>query len=214
MMLIDAFFKMILFIQNLLEKIEMMYISKASCILKIGGLSIILTIILIVCRQVVLGEIFFIMGMFLLEGSDIIGWKCCVRKWLKVCCVYNIFFSLIVSELIREINNSNMINDAMFLGIYLFVWLFLSLISNTKTSMLINEILSGMATTIFTIGTYLINMLLKYELNLKYQLRLETLEIIFMSILPVIGVTALCIIMIKVKEYWMKKNKIFEPEKA
>lgn len=50
MMLIDAFFKMILFIQNLLEKIEMMYISKASCILKIGGLSIILTIILIVCR--------------------------------------------------------------------------------------------------------------------------------------------------------------------
>lgn len=34
-----------------------------------------------------------------------------------------------------------------------------------------------------------------------------------MSWLPVIGVTTLCTIMIKIKGYWMEKNKVAEPEK-
>lgn len=41
---------------------------------------------------------------------------------------------------------------------------------------------------------------------------LELLESAFSSLLPIIGVTALSIIMVKMKKYWMEKNKISEPE--
>ena len=44
-------------------------------------------------------------------------------------------------------------------------------------------------------------------------LGLEQLEVAFLSLLPVIGVTALSIIMIKIKGYWLEKNEIVEPEK-
>ena len=43
---------------------------------------------------------------------------------------------------------------------------------------------------------------------------MEQLEIGFISFLPVIGVSAMCIIMVKIKIYWMEKNKVFEPEKG
>lgn len=42
---------------------------------------------------------------------------------------------------------------------------------------------------------------------------LEIFEIMFLSFLPIIGVTALSIIMVKVRIYWMEKNGMREPEK-
>lgn len=36
----------------------------------------------------------------------------------------------------------------LFVGLYLFVWVFLSLISNSKVALLVNEIVFGLAATI------------------------------------------------------------------
>lgn len=112
----------------------------------------------------------------------------------------------------------------LFVGLYLFVWVFLSLISNSKVALLVNKIVFGLAATIFTIGTYHISMALKglpasSDYQLYYQTdeavmqalengealawkfvgitALEMLEVAFLSFLPVIGVTALYIIMVK-----------------
>ena len=41
---------------------------------------------------------------------------------------------------------------------------------------------------------------------------LELLEGFFLAFLPVIGVAALSIIAVKIKMYWMEKNKKCEPE--
>lgn len=93
----------------------------------------------------------------------------------------------------------------------------LSLISNSKVALLVNEIVSGAAATIFTIGTYLVSMALQNDDTLASDIEriemLKSVETLFMLFLPVIGVTALCIIMIKIKGYWMEKNEITEPEK-
>lgn len=119
------------------------------------------------------------------------------------------------------------------------IWVLLSLISNSKVALLVNEIVSGIVATVFTIGTYLISSALKglpsseeyilyYNneeeltqalLNGEMMARkffdagvLELLEGFFLAFLPVIGVSALSIIAVKIKMYWMEKNKKCEPE--
>ncbi len=239
MKFVDEFFTWILNTQIFLEKVEDWYISKRKYIFRVYILTFVMTVILILCKQVILGESIFIFGMVFVGFDNIIGWKHSVRRWLKICVIYNLFFSLILTGIMQKIVN-NTIVDMMFIIIYLLVWVFLSLISNSKVALLVNEIVSGLAATIFTIGTYLVSMALKnmpnsedyllyfhtdeaFKLALINQdvlawkfagiMWLEILEITFMSLLPVIGVTALCIIMIKIKGYWMEKNKISEPEK-
>lgn len=118
------------------------------------------------------------------------------------------------------------------------VWLFLSLISNSEVALLVNEIISGIAATVFTIGTYLINIFLEsrpssndylnyYHSTDEFERALvngnnlawsfigigvfEMAERILVSLLPIIGVSALCIIMIKMKVYWMKQKGVEEP---
>lgn len=236
---VDKFFTWILKIQIFLEKVEDRYKCKRKYISRIYIFMLMMVVVLILFKQVILGESIFILEMMFVGLDNIIGWKHSVRRWLKICVIYNLFFSLILTGIMREIVN-NTISDIMFIVIYLLVWLFLSLISNSKVALLVNEIVSGLATTIFTIGTYLVSMALKnmpnsqdyllyfytdeaFELALTNQdalawkfvgiKGLENLEIIFMSWLPVIGITALCVIMIKIKGYWMEKYKISEPEK-
>jgi hypothetical protein len=236
---VNRFFNTIIAIQNFLEKFENWYLGKIKYLSWVYILSIILAYVLIVCKQVAIGEIVFILGMVLTGVESIIGWKHSVRRWLKICVIYNLIFSTILAYLIqRQIKYA--ILTPLFIALYLFVWVFLSLISNSKVALLVNEIVSGIAATIFTIGTYLINMALKglqasgdYKLyyhtdetvmqalengeTLAWKFMgitvLEKLEVAFLSFLPVIGVTALCIIMIKIKIYWMEKNKKSEPEK-
>lgn len=236
---VDCFFNTIISIQEFLEKFENWYLKRRKYLSWIYILSIIFAYVLIVCKRVAMGEIVFILGMVITGIESIIGWKHSVRRWLKICVIYNLFFSTILACMIQgQIKYA--ILTPLFVGLYLFVWVFLSLISNSKIALLVNEIVSGIAATIFTIGTYLISMALKglsefsdYKLYYhadeaviqasenvealawKY-LRitmLEKLEVAFLAFLPVIGVTALCIIMVKIKIYWMEKNKISEPEK-
>lgn len=238
MKIIDSFFELILIIQHGLEKIEKWYIKKRQYLVWIFILNFMLGVILLLRKRAILVEILFILGMFFIGLDSIIGWKHSVRRWLKVGVIYNLIFSLILASLVQGVIQYGIVNS-LFIAVYLIVWLFLSLISNSKVSLLVNEIVSGAATTIFTIGTYLINMALKnmpssndYLIYFKTDERfeqalengdtlawiflrsgvLEILESIFISLLPIIGITALCIIMIKIKEYWMEKNKISEPE--
>lgn len=236
---VDCFFNTIISIQEFLEKFENWYLKRRKYLSWIYILSIIFAYVLIVCKRVAMGEIVFILGMVITGIESIIGWKHSVRRWLKICVIYNLFFSTILACMIQgQIKYA--ILTPLFVGLYLFVWVFLSLISNSKIALLVNEIVSGIATTIFTIGTYLISMVLKgLSASSDYKLYyhtdeavirasenvealawkywgitvLEKLEVAFLAFLPVIGVTALCIIMVKIKIYWMEKNKISEPEK-
>ena len=237
---VDCFFNTIISIQEFLERFEKWYSKKRIKLSWAYILSIIGGCALIVGKQVVVGEIVFIMGMVMASIENIIGWKHSVRRWLKICVIYNLFFSAILACMIqRQIKYP--ILTSLFVGLYLFVWVFLSLISNSKVALFVNEIVSGIAATFFTIGTYLISMALKglsaaSDYKLYYHTDeaamhalengeplawkflgitvLEQLEIGFLSFLPVIGVSAMCIIMVKVKIYWMEKNKVFEPEKG
>ncbi len=238
MKFIDGFFTWILSIQFLIERIEDWYKSKRKCIHLVCILTFVIGVVLTLCKQVILGEIVFISGMVFVEFDNIVGWKHSVRRWLKICVIYNLIFSLIVTEIVQGLAN-NIVIDTVFIIIYLLIWVFLSLISNSKVAMLVNEIVSGVATTIFTIGTYLVSMALKnmpasrdyllyfhtdeaFKLALANKndsawkfvgiMGLEILEGTFLLWLPVIGVTALCVIMIKIKVYWMEKNKKSEPE--
>lgn len=238
MKFVDGFFTWILSIQFLIERIEDWYISKRKYMSWVYILTFVIGVVLILCKQVILGEIVFISGIVFVGFDNIVGWKHSVRRWLKICVIYNLFFSLILTGIVQGIVNNTVI-DTVFIIIYLLVWVFLSLISNSKVAMLVNEIVSGVAATIFTIGTYLVSMALKnmpaskdyllyfhtdeaFELALANKnalawkfvgiMGLETLEVAFLSLLPVIGVTALCIIMVKIKVYWMEKNKKSEPE--
>ena len=236
---VDCFFNTIISIQEFLEKFENWYLKRRKYLSWIYILSIIFAYVLIVCKRVAMGEIVFILGMVITGIESIIGWKHSVRRWLKICVIYNLFFSTILAYMIQgQIKYA--ILTPLFVGLYLFVWVFLSLISNSKIALLVNEIVSGIAATIFTIGTYLISMVLKgLSASSDYKLYyhtdeavirasenvealawkywgitvLEKLEVAFLAFLPVIGVTALCIIMVKIKIYWMEKNKISEPEK-
>ena len=238
MKFVDRFFAMILAIQNFLERIEEWYISKRKYILWVYILSFVTFVFLVLCRQMMLGTIVFIFGMLFVGFDNIIGWKHSVRRWLKICVVYNLFFSLILTKFVQGMLQSTMI-DMVFVIIYLLVWTFLSLISNSKVAMLINEIVSVAVAAIYTIGTCLVSMALKdkpvskdyliyfytdeaFELALASRnalaweffglMCLEMLEVVFLSLLPVMGVSTLCIIMIKIKKYWIEKNKIPEPE--
>lgn len=236
---VDCFFNTIISIQEFLEKFENWYLKRRKYLSWVYILSIIFACVLIACNRVAMGEIVFILGMVITGIESIIGWKHSVRRWLKICVIYNLFFSTILACMIQgQIKYA--ILTPLFVGLYLFVWVFLSLISNSKIALLVNEIVSGIAATIFTIGTYLISMVLKgLSASSDYKLYyhtdeavirasenvealawkywgitvLEKLEVAFLAFLPVIGVTALCIIMVKIKIYWMEKNKISEPEK-
>ena len=238
MNIIDSFFAKILSIQFLLEKIEKWLLKKRQYLSWTFIIIFVIAVILIACKQVILGEIIFILGMMLLGIDNIIGWKNSVRKWLKICVIYNLFFSMILACVMQEFI-SYIIITPLFIVAYLLVWVFLSLISYSEVSLLVNEIVSGITATIFTIGTYIISMLLKklpstndfelyFQNNETFERALENrdslawsfleagvlemLESAFLSLLPIIGVTALSVIMVKIKKYWMEKNKLFEPE--
>lgn len=238
MKFINSFFNKIIGIQVFLGKFEEWHQTnrkKYSWII-IG--SIVLALALVAIKQVIFGEIVFLLGMFLMGIDNIIGWKYSVRKWLKLCVVYNLFFSIILAYLIQNLIKTT-IWVPLFIGLYLFIWVLLSLISNSKVALLVNEIVSGIVATVFTIGTYLISSALKglpsseeyilyYNneeeltqalLNGEMMARkffdagvLELLEGFFLAFLPVIGVSALSIIAVKIKMYWMEKNKKCEPE--
>lgn len=238
MKFVDAFFTWILSIQFMLEKIEEWYISKRKYISWIYILSFVAGLVLILCKQVMLGGVVFFSGIVVAGFDNVVGWKNSVRKWMKMCVVYNLGFSLILTGIVQGMVKGAIV-DTVFVVIYLLVWVFLSLISNDKVAMLVNEIVSGASATIFTIGTYLVSMAMKnkpaskdylsyfhtdeaFELALENKdalawefletMCLEFLELVFLSLLPVIGVSALCIIMIRIKGYWVVKNKTPEPE--
>lgn len=238
MKFINSFFNKIIGIQVFLGKFEEWHQTNRKKYSWISIGSIVLALALVAIKQVIFGEIVFLLGMFLMGIDNIIGWKYSVRKWLKLCVVYNLFFSIILACLIQNLIKTT-IWVPLFIGLYLFIWVLLSLISNSKVALLVNEIVSGIVATVFTIGTYLISSALKglpsseeyilyYNneeeltqalLNGEMMARkffdagvLELLEGFFLAFLPVIGVSALSIIAVKIKMYWMEKNKKCEPE--
>lgn len=234
---IDNFFWCIISIQKSLVKFEKWYIGKKRFISCIGILCTVLAIVLFFCNQVILSEMIFLLGLAVAGLDGIVGWKHSVRKWLKLCISYNLYFSIGLACIIQRTIKYKILTP-VFIVVYLLVWMVLSLISSSKVALLANETISGITATIFTIGTYLVSMALKnmpqsskyllyfhtdeaFRLALENKdvlawkfvgsLILEYLEVYFLSLLPVIGVTAFCVIIIKIKVYWLEKSKIVEP---
>lgn len=237
MRLLNRFFYFVISVQNFLKKFEQWYVKIKGKLPIILFLCIVLTAIFITCKNVVLATIVFILGIVFVWIENIIGWEHSVRKWLLLSVVYNLGFSFIVSYILHFFTKFSSL--PLFIGTYLLVWVFLSLISDSNVALLVNEIISGIATTIFTIGTYLVSMGLNNKISLNDYLEnfstfeafemalsngdvfawefikiavLEILADFFLFFLPVIGVTALSIIMIKVKIYWNQKNNVDELE--
>lgn len=89
---VDCFFNTIISIQEFLERFEKWYSKKRIKLSWVYILSIIGGYVLIVGKQVVIGELVFILGMVMANIENIIGWKHSVRRWLKICVIYNFFF--------------------------------------------------------------------------------------------------------------------------
>ena len=240
MRFINSFFTGIVNIQVMLDSIENWYKKKRKYMLWIFVSTFVTGLILILCNLLILGAIIAMAGMLFTVFDSIIGWKNSVRKVFKICVIYNLFFSFILTCLIQEVFRFKIITP-LFIVLYLLVWLFLSLISNGEVALLVNEIISGIAATVFTIGTYLINMFLEsrpssndyiyyFHSTKEFEIALENgdnlalsfigigvlekAERLLVSLLPIIGVSALCIIMIKIKMYWMKQKEVEEPEET
>lgn len=238
MKFIDAFFERILLIQFGLERFEK-FVNKYQGYIGwifLGGLF--LGFITILFKQPVLTLIVWGISMSVLVIEGIIGWRKSVRKWMKVCIWYNLLFSLFLTAIVQE-KIEYSISAGLFTTIYMIIWLFLSLISYSKISILVNEVISGISATVFTIGTYLVSLRLgslpsieefhdyfkttsKFEMESESITRtlskyaevefLDALQWFFVAFLPIIGTSTLCIIFIKIKVYWLEKNQREEPE--
>lgn len=133
MKFVDGFFTWILSIQNLLEKIEGWYRSRRKYVPWVYRSTFMIGVVLILLKLVMLGELVIISGVVFAGVDNIIGWKHSVRRWLKLCVVYNLFFSLVLTEIVQGMVKGA-IADIVFVIIYLLVWVFLSLISNSKVA--------------------------------------------------------------------------------
>lgn len=136
MKFVDGFFTWILSIQNLLEKIEGWYRSRRKYVPWVYRSTFMIGVVLILLKLVMLGELVIISGVVFAGVDNIIGWKHSVRRWLKLCVVYNLFFSLVLTEIVQGMVKGA-IADIVFVIIYLLVWVFLSLISNSKVALLV-----------------------------------------------------------------------------
>jgi len=234
---VDSFFKCIIAIQNCLERMEKTYKDRQDFFEKMYYISVFIAVALVLFRAVFVGAIIGILGIVAHGFQSVIGWKYSVRKWLRNCVVYNFVFSIVISEQVQKITEYSIMLP-LFVIIYMCVWVFLSLISNSEVSLLVNEVASGLAATIFTIGSYVTDLMIKeapYSKELLslynsvekdliageisseawlilYSQILQSVNELFVIFLPIIGVTALSVIVIKIKVYWMKKNNIKEPE--
>lgn len=227
MKIINGFFKINFLIEDFFDKMEDWFKSKEKYWIAIAFLVIVLGVVLIIYGIKILGSIMLILGVIMFFYNKIIGWRTSVRKWLIVGVVYNVLFSITIAEMV-----DSTIANSVFIIAYILVWLFMSLVSSMKVALLANEIVSGIATTIFTIGTYLLSIALKnmpssddyilffqtdeiFESALEKNdtlawkflriMGLEVVENIFLLFLPIIAVTAISMIMLKIKDYWIKK---------
>lgn len=197
MRIVNCFFEAILSCRNFLEKVEKRCLEKKRYSLGIVLIILVTGVTLFLCQQIILEAVIILLGMMLMTLPFIVGRKSSVRMLIKCCFVYNIFFSASLVSIIKALNSS-LYEAPIFMMIYLLVWVFLSVLADSEISLLANEIISGIATTIFTIGTYLLSIISQ---------KIPCLEAFFLLFLPIIGVTALSIIMVKIKDHWIKKYK-------
>lgn len=223
-------------IEKRLEIFENWYEKHSKYIAWIWLFNLVLTWILLSIGQMLFAQVSFISGLILVGMENSIGWKHSVHRWLKLCLVYNMFFSMILAYVLqRYIEHS--VFTLLFVLMYMFVWIVFSLIADSKVALLVNEIVSGLIATIFTIGTYLVSMTLKglptsadmieiFQTEQKAEIILhetdsivwryvdrvamESLEDGFVVLLPVIGVSLICIVVLRLKEYWKEKYNVVQ----
>ena len=233
MKIIDAFFGGILEIEEFFDNIECLYEEKKKYIRGIFVACVLCCVIFAVIGQVIVSGIVLVIGILIIGYSQIADWRHSARKLFVLCVINNVLFSgILVCWMQGTIESLN--TRALYIGLYLIIWGFLSIVSEVEVSLLVNEIVSGVTTTIFTIGTFLISMKLKglsstkdYETYFQSEelfvqalenndiivwniLKVEILELFevgFIALLPIIGLTALCVMIVKVKKYWLDKRK-------
>ena len=237
MKIINSFFNGIIFMQKHIGKFENWYEGKQKYLSKLYAALIAIAVGFMVFKYTALGITVIILVVMLSTFQSIVGWRNSALKWLKAGIIYNLIYSVILAVIMSEYCfHAN--GAVLFTIIYLFMWIFLSLISNSEVALLINETISGGIAAIFTIGTYITSILSKslpsvnertlyfqddsifeqalergddMAINFLKAILLEGLDNVFMIMLPVIGITTASIIMIKIKIYWMKNMEVEEP---
>lgn len=148
MKIINIIFEKTLEIQEKLKGFEDWYQENRKYSPIVIYMSIFITIILFLFNMPMLASMIFALGMFIVGIGNVIGWNHSVRKWLKLCVLYNFFFSVLLASMIQDYTKEKIFWVA-FGTIYFLVWVFLSLISDCKVALLVNEITSGLVATFF-----------------------------------------------------------------
>lgn len=164
-----------------------------------------------------------------------IGWRKSVRKWLYLTIVVDGLFIALVYNSIKLPSGYQQCLTVGAVILFFFLWTIFSLLAVSKVSRLVNEIVASASATIFSIGTFVISLLnidesqvIKYQyieqnMDAIFQEKLlqyigdiviysiyEFANAFFLCLLPIIGVSAFCVVLCSVKEYWMKKYGIVE----
>lgn len=193
---------------------------------------LILTFFTIVWHQIIVGMCSFACLLIIVAIDWGIGWRHSVIKWLKFGFIFNYILTMVIALLLQRYYMTYRA-EILFLFVYLSVWILLSLIADETVALFVNETLSLLATTVFTIGTYLISANSKNMKSLKAleylfesedvlekalnegdrlawdYVTMELLDIVercFLFFLPIIGVTALTIVILKVRTYLQSKQ--------
>lgn len=237
MKMIDNFFYFILYMQRQCEALEKRYIENLKWVKAISVISCILMFIFINYHKILFGSICFFIFIIFISMYSLIGWRKSVRRWLNVGIEVNMFLTIFISCVIRKFTGSNIFFSTGFIIILFgCIWMVLSLIADSKVSKLVNEVVASISTVIFTVGTYLIglelskfksieDLLSKYFSNnyMDFEMALqqmnpkalEIMKIVFLDflqqafivLLPVIGISTICIMLVDIKEYWLEKNQ-------
>ena len=161
----------------------------------------------------------------------IYGWRKSVKRFLLLGLLFNAIPAFLLAT---EIRNIIQIEDksVVFLVIYGLLWGFLSVIAESRVAIFVNEIISCVSASVFTIGTYLTSEFLSVneiysEMDMYGNMSKEEIEKAFPEVIDtiagyfsislvrmvdkllllLIGVSALGLALAKVKAYVIENQK-------
>lgn len=235
MKLVNKFMNFILNCQNkLLLLTELWEVYRPIVMWAIFG-EVILLVIFIVFKNIFFIKFFVILLGFTCYLEHLVKVNLSAIAFLKATVVYNFVFILwICITIFSEQANSSL--DSMVLRyvvpIYFLFWIFMSLIMKTTISRIINEVMSGILTILFTAGTFISSLhapnftydelnamdSIPYDEILNSEMAARVLQAlkyyvlmdVYKFVLPFLCISLTSLVAINVKEYWLKKNGLKE----
>ena len=232
--IIDKFMRFILCCQNgifvLKELCEVHYKMQYYIIGGNAALFFIFTIF----RNVFLSTLFLALLCATVYLRCLIGASSSASDFFVMILAYNLIAIVLAFAIIYSHKNNDYFfeNFRIIVSIYFTLWVFMSLIIKINIARIINEIMSGILTILFTAGTFISSLNVPnftYEelnsidsiqfdeiLNSEFATRVlqavkyYVLMDVYKFVLPFLCISVTSLVAISVKEYWMKKNGLKE----